>query len=250
MSGIRLAVLLFLIVCLPVYSSVPEIPLPLEPDKIHIARLQYTGIHDYTSIKNWYTDYPHMDENLTKLVNRLTGIRTAVAKTPITQDIFNYPLIYIVEPGQISAGDGDITILREYFNRGGFAVFDDIHGDEDFEPVTRFLAKVFPGGDALVPLKTSHPLFHNFFDIGEIVQATHNGIAMCKTCEQWENGPSGEIPAVYVHSNAVGDINAVIFHNNDLGDACEWLDDPNYPRQMAIFAVKMLTNTFLWGLTH
>src|SRR5260370_16426769 len=73
--------------------------------KFQFARMQYPGgIPDY--IKNWYTDYPAMDENLTSLLRRLTGIDVAppVLVNPSSSDVFKYPLIYSVEPEQMILG--------------------------------------------------------------------------------------------------------------------------------------------------
>src|SRR5438132_11261071 len=63
--------------------------------KFQFARMQYPGgIPEY--IKNWYTDYPAMDQNLTSLLRRLTGIDVAppVLVNPSSRQIFRYPLIY------------------------------------------------------------------------------------------------------------------------------------------------------------
>jgi hypothetical protein len=46
---------------------------PNKPTKFQFARTRYPGgIPGY--VKNWYTDYPNMDNNLTALTGRLTGI--------------------------------------------------------------------------------------------------------------------------------------------------------------------------------
>src|SRR5581483_9338890 len=80
--------------------------------KFQFARMQYPGgIPEY--IKNWYTDYPAMDQHLTALLRRLTGIDVAppVIVNPASKDIFKFPLIYSVEPEQRILGPADIANL-------------------------------------------------------------------------------------------------------------------------------------------
>ena len=235
---IAAAVLLFLVAI--TYSE--------EDAAFVFARLKYPGIRDETYIKNYYTDYPQADEHLVVLINRLTGIKAATALVHIDDNIFQYPLIYIVEPAQMNLTDTHIGKLREYTARGGFILMDDIHGDDDMMPLTATFERVFPE-ESFVELSTSHELFHAFFDIDTVIQVVHDGIAMCKTCQQWENGPSGEHPRVLAHYGT-GGIDVIVMVNNDLGDALEWADDRNYPREMSIFAVKALLNTVIYALSH
>src|SRR5215471_4887355 len=164
------------------------------PRQFHFARLKYPGgIPDY--IKNWYTDYPAMDSNLTKLARRMTIIDTGepLLVEPSSPQIFMYPLVYSVEPEQMVLGDEDAANLREYLSRGGLWFADDFHGDEEFNQFVAQIHRVLPDAK-IVELNTSHPLFHCFYDINTIVQVTNDGIAKCRECDQWENGPSGRIP--------------------------------------------------------
>src|SRR6516165_2789358 len=51
-------------------KTLPSAP---KATKFQFARMRYPGgIPDY--VKNWYTDYPNMDRNLTSLMQRLTGV--------------------------------------------------------------------------------------------------------------------------------------------------------------------------------
>jgi Domain of unknown function (DUF4159) len=149
------------------------------------ARLRYPGgIPDY--IKNWYTDYPAMDDHLTILLGRLTGIDVmgpAVVDTSST-DIFQYPLVYSVEPEQMVLKAKDISNLREYLARGGVWFADDFHGDEEFDRFFEQIQRVLPESTA-VELDITHPLFHCFYDIPEIIQVTNNGIAKCREMGKW-----------------------------------------------------------------
>src|SRR2546427_12810948 len=70
--------------------------------QFQFARVQYPGgIPEY--LKNWYTDYPAMDNHLTVLLHRVTGIDVAAPTlvNSASPSIFDYPLIYFVEPEQM-----------------------------------------------------------------------------------------------------------------------------------------------------
>ena len=218
--------------------------------KFQFARMQYPGgIPEY--IKNWYTDYPAMDQNLTSLLHRLTGIDVAppVVVSPSSREIFKYPLIYSVEPEQMILGPSDIHNLQDYLTRGGIWFADDFHGDEEFGLFLQQLRRVLPDAKP-VELDISHPLFHCFYDIENIIQVTNDSIAKCSECEQWENGPSGKIPKVFAISDPHGRINVLMAWNEDLGDGLEWADDPEYPANYSTFAFKFVSNVIVYSMTH
>src|SRR5262245_40691598 len=133
--------------------------------EFRFARLRYPGgIPDH--IKNWYTDYPGMDNHLTSLARRLTGVSLAepTLVDPSSPRIFSYPLIYSVEPEQMILGADDAANLREYLERGGLWFADDFHGDDEFRQFLDQIHRVLPEA-SLVELNTSHPLFHCFYQI-------------------------------------------------------------------------------------
>jgi len=202
-------------------------------------------------VKNWYTDYASMDDHLTTLLQRLTGIGVAapVIVDPSSQSLFTYPLIYSVEPEQMDLGSDDAANIREYLARGGFWFADDFHGRDEFNQFMVQIRRVLPDASP-VELDTSHPLFHSFFDIDNIIQVTNNGIATCPECDQWENGPSGRVPRVFAILDARGRISILMAWNTDLGDGLEWADDPEYPSKYSAYAFKFMTNVIVYAMTH
>jgi hypothetical protein len=218
--------------------------------KFQFARMRYPGgIPEY--VKNWYTDYPNMDRNLTTLMRRLTGIDVGppVVFEPSKGEIFKYPLVYSVEPEQMVLGPREITNLREYLNRGGLWFADDFHGDEEYDLFLQQIQRVLPGASP-VELDTSHPLFHCLYDIDKIIQVTNDSIAKCADCEQWENGPSGKIPKVFAVFDEHGRIKVLMAWNTDLGDGLEWADDPAYPAYYSTYAFKLVSNVIVYAMSH
>jgi len=218
--------------------------------QFRFARMKYPGgIPDY--IKNWYTDYPNMDANLTKLTKRLTNIDIAdpILVEPSSPDLFNFPMVYSVEPEQMVLGADDAANLREFLARGGLWFADDFHGDEEFNQFVTQIHRVLPDAK-IVELDVSHPLFHCFYNIEKIIQVTNDGIAKCKECDQWENGPSGKEPKVFAVLDQQGRISILMAWNTDLGDGLEWADDPTYPAPYSTYAFKFVTNVIVYAMTH
>jgi hypothetical protein len=218
--------------------------------KFQFARLRYSGgIPDY--IKNWYTDYPAMDNHLTMLLRRQTVVDVGppVLVDPSSADIFKYPIVYSVEPEQIVLGPLDAANLREYLARGGLWFADDFHGEEEFDQFLQQIERVLPEA-VPVELDVSHPLFHCFYDIHKVIQVTNDGIAKCRECDQWENGPSGKEPKVFAVFDDSGRINILMAWNTDLGDGLEWADDPTYPANYSAYAFKFMTNLLVYTMSH
>ncbi len=214
------------------------------------ARLKYPGgIPGY--MKNWYTDYPEMDNHLSRLIQGHTEITVGspVLVEPSSKDLFKYPFIYSVEPEQMDLSPKDSANLREYLDRGGFWFADDFHGEEELDQFIEQIQRILPES-SLVELNISHPLFHCMFEIPEIIQVTNDRIAKCQECEQWENGETGKIPKVFAILDHLGRICVLMAWNTDLGDGLEWADDPQYPAKYSTFSFKFLTNVITYAMAH
>ncbi len=173
--------------------------------KFQFARMRYPGgTPEY--IKNWYTDYPAMDQHLTMLLQRLTGIDVApsVLIDPSSRDILKYPLVYSVEPEQMVLGSHEIENLRNYLSRGGIWFATGAFG----YGVVRYLndagnivkaMEQWMGGIQFNRCCSGQDALNLFQKLIEFL------ITVKISGEQWENGPSGRIPKVF----AVVDPNGV-----------------------------------------
>src|SRR5262245_9627354 len=244
---------LLVVVLVPITWVVAGADLPsvrTRPTDFQFARLRYPGgIPNH--IKNWYTDYPGMDEHLSRLLVRMTGIQVGdpVLIDTSSSDIFRYPLVYTVEPEQMILRQKDISNLAEYLARGGLWFADDFHGKEEFDRFWEQIQRVLPES-SLVELDISHPIFHCFYDIPKIVQVTNDGIAKCRQCEQWETGPTGKEPKMFAVLDQRHRISVLLAWNTDLGDGLEWADDSEYPAEYATFAFKFITNLIVYSMSH
>src|SRR5215510_13968098 len=90
----------------------------------------HSGGYGYRRRSMWATDYPEADNNLIVGLREWAGTNLKIAPRPeqiaIMDDrIFDYPMIYFVEPGFLELSDEQAARLREYVARGGFMFFDD-----------------------------------------------------------------------------------------------------------------------------
>src|ERR1051325_5376411 len=76
----------------------------------------------------WTTDYPEADNNFIVGLREWAGTNLKIAPRPeqieiLDDRIFDYPIIYFVEPGFLELSDEQAKRLREYVARGGFMFF-------------------------------------------------------------------------------------------------------------------------------
>jgi hypothetical protein len=214
------------------------------------VRLIYNGrIPSY--LKNWYTDYPEGDSNLIKVLTRLTDIDIAPESRAIPihhPDLFDYPMIYSAEGGQMKLDFSDARIMREYLDRGGFWMIDDFWGSLEWDAFQREMEKVFPDRP-MVEVPRDHPVFHNVFHIDEVLQVPNVGYAYCyPACSTAEM--NGDEPYVRGIFDGRGRLSVLVHFNTDLMDASEWADDPRYPHKFATYAYKVFANAVVYSMSH
>ena len=108
----------------------------------------------------WFIDAPAAEQNLSRRVRTVTSIQVndPVVLTIEDPNLWSYPWIYIVEPGNLRLKDTEVPILREFLLRGGTLTFDDFHGPIEWANLEREMQRVFPDRK-IVDLPASHPIF-------------------------------------------------------------------------------------------
>ncbi len=96
----------------------------------------------------WTNDYPRADRHLMLAFRRLTRIDSRSVEQPVNledgDDIFNWPFLYTGMAGRMWLTDEMVAKVREYLDRGGFWVLDDIWGDSEYEVAVANAERVFP----------------------------------------------------------------------------------------------------------
>jgi hypothetical protein len=167
------------------------------------------------------------------------------------KDLFNYPFIYVVEPGALEFSDEEVARLRSYLLRGGFLMVDDFWGEAEWQNFDEQFSRVLPPDE--YPLRTlplTHEIFRCVFEIKEYPQipSVHVWLATGLTYERPD--------ATEVHYKGVfdkkGRLMTVVCHNTDLGDGWEresW--DQTYFREFsAKKAYPLGINIVVYAMTH
>lgn len=202
----------------------------------------------------WSTDLPDSDLNLPFRLHELTSLvvtpRSRILEIT-SPELPDYPFTYIVEPGSLSLTDAEAKILRDYLLNGGFLMFDDMWGEDEWDNLYRNLKLIFPDREP-VELQLDHPIFHTVFDIREKPQIPDMETAMGNrdTGEFYEKGAKGS--HFYGIFDDKGRMMVFVSRDNDFGDSWEREgDDPWFFHE---FSEKrgypMTINIIMYLLTH
>jgi hypothetical protein len=209
-----------------------EIPKEFAHDLFTFARVQYEKAGRYHNRWGegpgfWRTDWPDADLNLAFRLQQMTSLNVHPDGKHLRltdQELFDYPFLYIVEPGDLRFRDEEVPALRRYLLNGGFLMVDDFWGDYEWSNFYDEMQRVFPGREP-VELPLNHPLFHCVFDLKERPQVPNVGRGTISQYDgitwEYDKGPS----AREVHYRAFLDdkerIMVLMCHNTDLGDGWE-----------------------------
>jgi hypothetical protein len=198
----------------------------------------------------WTTDYPEADNNFIVGLREWAGTNLKIAPRPealeiMDERIYDYPILYIVEPGFMELSDEQALRLREYSARGGFIFFDDFWGVYEWENLEIQLHKIWPDYKPK-DLPLSHPIFHSYLDVEEVVQVPNVYNAM--RGETSEKG--GTVPHYMGVEDKNGRVICFIAYNCDLGDAWEWINDSRYPVKYGLPAYKVGINVVIYAMSH
>ena len=216
--------------------------------EFQFARLQHHSARDGAYRQRWLTDWPAAEQHLLRGVNRLTRIRAAGESRLVSvmdEDLFDYPLLYAVEPGSWQFSNLEAVRLREYLLRGGFLLVDDFHGTSEWYGFASGLRRVLPDRK-IVDIPRSDSVFHTVYDLEESVQIPGIGAAL--------RGVTYERDGVTPHWRGIYDdqsrLMVMINFNMDLGDAWEHADVPEYALRYTNRAYKYAINYIVYAMTH
>jgi hypothetical protein len=185
----------------------------------------------------WWTDFPDSDLNLSFRLQQVTSMRVDPDGRVLRltdPDLYNYPWIYMVEPGSLRLREDEVPILRDYLSNGGVLMADDFWGSVQWEVFRSEIERVLPG-KTFSQLDITNQLFHCVFDLkGPInrlqtpnayqgVQSQFDGVT-------WEEHDGEECinMSVNVIQDEKGRIMVLAVHNCDNGDGWEREGESDY----------------------
>lgn len=217
---------------LPEWQTDSEIP----HDKFTFVRIRYAS--DYTRHRiggpeRWSIDYPDADLNFSYRLQEMTSLKVDPNGRVLEltdPELFDYPFIYMVEPGDLVLRNDEVPALRRYLLNGGFLMFDDFWGEADYENVYQQMKRVFPEFEPR-ELTLDHPVFNAVFKLDEKPQIPNVGLGTQSIVyghgRTWETPDSREVHYRGIFDER-GRMMVIICHNTDLGDGWEREGDNIY----------------------
>lgn len=188
----------------------------------------------------WEHDYPFSEDFFLSIVGSASGVHTNPRAYQIVSldspEIFRYPFLYFSEPGYMDMTKSEITNLREYFERGGFAMFDDFRG-RALANLEDQLLLVYPERK-LERLELKEQVFHSFFDIASLDMPP-----------PYFNDDSG-MPSFWGMKDEKGRLILVANADNDFGEFWEDIDKGSEALHPAVQSFQFGVNYLIYAMTH
>jgi hypothetical protein len=208
------------------------------PTELIMARWRF-GTNGLIGHMGWSHNYPTSEMHLNQLISEATLIDVKPVSYKLVElsspEIFQYPVTYVSEPGEMELTEREVENLRQYIDRGGFIIVDDFDGPVHLRQLRSQLKRAFPDRE-LIPLTAEHTIFRNFFEIDQL-----NVVAPYLV---------GGDPVFYGFPDGRGDIALIACFNNDLANFWDWIDQRAYPLKPSVEAFRLGINFVMYSMTH
>jgi len=187
----------------------------------------------------WAHDYPTAEFNFQEAIERTTGLRVNEDPLILTlkdERIFEYPILYLCEPGHWLLDDEEAKNLRRYLNRGGFILFDDFGGG-DWYNFYNNIKRVFPNKEPVL-LQPDHKVWSIYYDIDPI-EAPSAKMGASKYDDKY-----------YGIFDDKGRLMCLICYNQDIGDGWEHPFGRIILAEASTVSFQMGINFIFYALTH
>jgi hypothetical protein len=196
--------------------------------QLKIAKLKYNGGGDWYANK---TALPNLIRFCNKELNLLLEAEEDAVEVG-SEELFNYPYVYMTGHGNVVFSPEESSNLRNYLIAGGFLHIDDNYGLDKFIRIE--LKKVFPELE-LVELPFDHPIYHQKFDFPKGLPKIH----------EHDGKPAQGFGLIYE-----GRLVAFYSFECDLGNGWEDQRIHNDPAEKRESALKMGANIISYCFTH
>ena len=190
----------------------------------------------------WNHDLPRAEQHLSMIVRELSlvDMRTDGSKILMLDDpeLFKYPIAFMWEPGFWNLTDEEASAFRAYLTKGGFAVFEDFDGAQQWAHFEAQMRRVLPEG-RLVRLDRTHPIFDSFFRVQDIDAIVHP-----------MTGIRPSYYGIFENNNPAERLMVVANYDNDVPEYWEWSGEGLFPFDTSNEAYKLGVNYLIYGLTH
>jgi hypothetical protein len=213
----------------------------------------------------WVVDYPDADLNFSHRLQQLTAMKAdpdARVLKLTSQDLTDYPLIYMEHIERLTLRPAEINALRHYLQNGGVLLVNDFWGAMAWRNLQAELSRTLPGR-TWTELPIEHPIFHCVYDLRGPMSALR-----VPSMQRWNtdynpndpnsnptNGHRGEGYET-MHVQALLDdkqrISVLAIHNSDVSDG--WEREGEYEDYFKVFsearAYPLGINILVYLMTH
>jgi hypothetical protein len=190
----------------------------------------------------WNHDYPRAEQHLSMILRELTSldIRTDGSKILMLDDpeLFKYPIAFMWEPGFWTLTEQEAAAFRAYLLKGGFAVFEDFDGPQQWSVFEAQMRRVLPDA-RFVKLDNTHRIFDTFFQISNIDAIVH---PMSRIRPSYYG--------IFENNDPAKRLMVVANFDNDVPEYWEWSGQGLFPFDASNEAYKLGVNYMIYGLTH
>jgi hypothetical protein len=214
----------------------------------------------------WQTDYPGADINFSIRLSELTkadvkmehGTSEGDMPDPVvvrlTDDaLFQCPFIIMEDAGTAEFTDLEVTRLREYLLKGGFAFVSDYHGTRSQAQFDEEIGRVLPPDRyPIIDLRPpDNALWHTFYPVKELPQMA--------SIQTWRRTGGtiermnfeGYPPDARGIEDAHGHLMVVMVHNSDIPDGWEREgEDPEYFYRFSPDSYAIGIDVMMYAMTH
>ncbi len=231
---------------LPVWDNAPR----FKGDIFTFVRVKYSSEYRWDK---WLTDFPDSDLNFSYRLHELTALEVDPHGKILElsdEAIFDYPFLYLIEPGDMFLDEREVTGLRRYLLNGGFLMVDDFWGEREWFNFYRQIKRVFPDREP-VELPLEHEIFHCVYDLKKKPQvpSIHSNWRSGQTNDGHWDAPEAHYKGIF---DDKGRMMALICHNTDLGDGWEReAEDGEYFRRFSEkWSYPLGINIVAYAMTH
>ena len=191
----------------------------------------------------WNHDYPNAGLNMEAVLDEVTAV-VPVTSSSVVVDledpaVFDYPVLYMAEPGSWRITEEGARNLRAHLLKGGFIIFDDFDGYGHWESFERQIRQAHPEYRP-VEIDETHPVFRTFFYVEDIYVPNPMVRGL----------PKPTYLGIFEDDDPTKRMLALINYNSDLAEYWEYAGTGFLAIDPTNDAFRLGVNYLIYGLTH
>jgi hypothetical protein len=229
-------------------ASAPQVVAPEYDGRFAFVRVRFGGGGRrmggfFGGGGQWNHDYPDADLNMQSVLAELTMVKSATDGSVVVDledpAIFDYPLLYMSEPGFWGITEQGAQNLRTHLLKGGFIIFDDFDGYGHWENWLAQIQRALPEYDP-IPIDETHPVFNSFFFVEDIYVPNPMVRGL----------PKPTYFGIFEDNDPGKRMLALVNYNSDLAEYWEYLGQGFLAIDPTNDAFRLGVNYIIYGLTH